>query len=730
MEGIGRDKHNGKFVHGSVGHGGRIGGRYAIGCLFVAAILIASVLAQAIIVGAPPRSANSGGGGDPRPLQEYILLPISTFFASLICTGNEYTGFLLVASPEDTGVFWTSISMLNSPYNGEAGVEHITSTNTKLMLGWFGFISESAEGVVLTRANGAIGANFILAEWTLYSIYCFHAILPIEWDTGWDTAWVTDWEPLGYKNIVFDDLMPEGTKSHEDAPNYYYRDGYYSHFFDVSYDSMRAVLDTTGASGENTIVVRGLSGEFLKMAVSARFPVSGIDLPGFASVSYQSGVQEEDKYYYSFYPDGIWWMDYLAADNMLRSFNFIDPPPPSDPPEPPPDDDDEGRPKPPDCVWVSPWNGSHFVNDNNMLSLSSTRNYSSNFSLTDNYVLRRQLVGEEGLYTLRLREFAEQRNAIDKVRLWAIYHDQSSSVTSDGDGNILSFSPMTASAFEARNSTGADILSLVSAPGDGYAYWAAEDDDYVVLSFNKGYASPVGRLMMRSQMFYPPIKKPRPIHVGDGETMQHVGDIQPRANWHIDGLDIGDYLPPSEPTFVVNITLPMGHRLDYVGFDESMEPFVDVIELPLSRAIDHSSVEITNELLTSDRDYSYLVPSENFTLEFDGGGLPSPGPGIEVDYLISLEGFYNPNTDFLPGEEGRILLEYEDGDVILTPSVADYDDYLNVTWMLDESTSAYVSDILRLDGLEPGEHSIYAFVNFATHQILLYTRFEIPDNNI
>ena len=158
-----------------------------------------------------------------------------------------------------------------------------------------------------------------------------------------------------------------------------------------------------------------------------------------------------------------------------------------------------------------------------------------------------------------------------------------------------------------------------------------------------------------------------------------------------------------------------------------MEEFIQIEELPLLRALDHYNSVITNELVATDRDYSYLSPNKNITLEFDGNNLSSPDPGETVDYLVALEGFYLPDIQLLSGEAGRIHVAHEGQDVILTPFATDYDSYVNVTWWLDNETTPYVSDVLRLEQLVSGEHHVLAFINFTSHKILLSTFFEVPD---
>lgn len=624
--------------------------------------------------------------------------------------GHSY--YDLYGHEEETTIIWTNLAAITSPYEGWSSAETSAGSYSSFTMGPAGLETKSTSGSLLTASNGAVYMKAILAEWTLFSIYCHHKYFSREFDSGRDTSWVTDWTPLGGPEYIVDKaLANQGTKSHKDIPTKFYWGGYSSHDVDLRFKAADVLYNTHGVEDPQGYMVEGVNKKYLRISVGISFGAKGVSF-GTNVLSYESGIEEYEKYEYWFNPGNQWFIDRISgSQNMLWAFYYIDPSPP---------------PPPPSCVWASTWNGSAYVDENNLLPQSQVRNYSSNLTMTDRYILQEQPAKDDGNYTIRFREFVEERDVIDRASLWAIYHGEDVDVATKPDGDVLTFTPNVASsALSAKNESSSDVLGLIASAGDNKSYEGETDDDYVNMTFAKAPYQATGWLVIRSKSLRPE-KWQVPCYIPGPGTEHHCGDIPSRSNWFYEVLNIGSEIPfTSGTSFSVKLYLRPYQHLDYVTFqNQQAEPRL-MYQIPLGQATDDNSTDVTTELTSVDKEYVYLIPGDNITAIFDGSLMPSPLHNETVDFLVQVDGFYMPAITMFDGEAGRILAEYDGENLVVMPYLYDYDGYVNVTWHWDNET--HVSDVLRIEHLAAGEYEVLVTIRFATSKILLRTQVEIPD---
>ena len=81
------------------------------------------------------------------------------------------------------------------------------------------------------------------------------------------------------------------------------------------------------------------------------------------------------------------------------------------------------------------WNGEEYVKDNNLLPKSEKVKR----DVEDYYLLHKPLVEKDGKYSLLLKEFEQEHDFFDQVRLFVVDHDPSFKIAIDPNGRILTY---------------------------------------------------------------------------------------------------------------------------------------------------------------------------------------------------------------------------------------------------------------------------------------------------
>jgi len=281
------------------------------------------------------------------------------------------------------------------------------------------------------------------------------------------------------------------------------------------------------------------------------------------------------------------------------------------------------------CPYVSTWDGTGYVTDNNLLPTSEDPNRVGD--VQDYYVLQTPLTRRNGLYSLKISEFEQEHDYLDQVRLIAVDHATDVSIAVTQDGQILTYknpNPPTS----AVDSFGNDVTPHLSAiDGD---YYQGVPGSYLEMDFGD-VDSDTAKLVMTVDC-----KCPMQVQVlnstGDWWTIETV---YPRANFATEIIDLPPYLPHAHPHLKVRLLL-INQKIDFVGLDTSPQAETTVQYGRLVSAIHSHYGNIKPMLKLSDDIYAELIPGQEIELHF---WLPPHQQGTR-DYLLFTEGHYTPFT--------------------------------------------------------------------------------------
>jgi hypothetical protein len=279
------------------------------------------------------------------------------------------------------------------------------------------------------------------------------------------------------------------------------------------------------------------------------------------------------------------------------------------------------------CPYVSTWNGTSYVLDNNLLLISPNAT-----DVTDRYVLQQALVQrEDGTYSLMLSEFESEHSYFDYVQLLAVDHAANVSVAVSPDGEILTYvdphPPLIAVDNDFNN-----VRPLLRAI-DG-EYYEGYNGSYVTLVFPRRWdATQTAKLVLRAD---PPGKESIHIQVYDKDSgWKHVATVIPRIHWSTEIVDLSQYLPDSG-SLKVRLYFTDNHKVDFVGLDVSPPAPIDVRDGQLISAVHSLAGNVTESLLYDDAIYGELVPGQNIQLAFT---LPQLIRETRT-HIIMVEGHY------------------------------------------------------------------------------------------
>jgi hypothetical protein len=291
------------------------------------------------------------------------------------------------------------------------------------------------------------------------------------------------------------------------------------------------------------------------------------------------------------------------------------------------------------CPYISVWNGTHFIIDNNLL-----RGGFSETDITDYYKLEQTpVLIDDGIYSLQLSEFEEEHNFIDQVKLLAIDHESNVNIAVSPEGRILTYTnphpPVSAITNEHKNVK--PLLSCI----DGN-YYEGYNGSYITLNFGDELdVSQGAKLVIRADMV---VKVSIHIQVQDARgDWNTVATFIPRRNWATEIIDMSGYLPDAKGNLKVRLYFTANHRIDFVGLDTSPQAKVKTEECALLSAKYTSGMEFAgNYAPRTDTTYDDIMRSDNFHAEL------TPGHRIEMnfsaptkteaarDFIFIIEGHY------------------------------------------------------------------------------------------
>jgi len=307
------------------------------------------------------------------------------------------------------------------------------------------------------------------------------------------------------------------------------------------------------------------------------------------------------------------------------------------------------------CPYISPWNGTKYKRENNLMVQSEFQSG----EVTDYYKLDTNLQQKNGQYSMKIEEFEDSEDFIDQMKLYTIDHKEGYKVGVTPEGEYITYKNSDA-PLEAYNSTGDDVLNMVKEKNDEKRLEMDEGSEIILdygdrslsrWQFNKlilrssGFSShtegsQIGILADKTSL-YVSIK-------ADSSDWKDVTVTHPRNNPH-------DYVIPLEDQitellskghdlddFKVKIRSTEDHHIDYVGLDNSAPTPVHVQEADLMETIktdsDGNKKYLNRSLTEDDNAVMHLTPGESCTVNFD---VPYQIPGFEErDFIVMTKGFY------------------------------------------------------------------------------------------
>jgi len=262
------------------------------------------------------------------------------------------------------------------------------------------------------------------------------------------------------------------------------------------------------------------------------------------------------------------------------------------------------------CPFVSAWNGTGYVQDNNILPQSETSNGTD---VTDYYTLEQSLVPKDGEYAILLSEFEREHSFIDYAQLLAVDHPANVNVGVSPYGQVLTYTHPHP-AVSAITNEGKNVKQLLSQV-DGN-YYQGYNGSYITLNFGDLDVSHGAKLVIVSDMII--IKCPIYIQTMDANgAWWTVATIYTRNHWATDVIDLKNYLPDAQDSLKVRLAFVHNDTVDFVGLDTSPQATIDIHPGQLVSAFSSADGDVTANLLYADKSYAELVPSENIQLAFN-----------------------------------------------------------------------------------------------------------------
>ncbi len=322
------------------------------------------------------------------------------------------------------------------------------------------------------------------------------------------------------------------------------------------------------------------------------------------------------------------------------------------------------------CPWVFTWNGSEYVQDNDVYS--TARGADKEF--TDYYTLNKPLVPKDGEYSLELRELTKETSYTDLVQLLAVDHASDVNIASDENGDVWTYSNPSPPV-SAVDNEGEDVLGQIATEDD--SGFKGYHGDYVVLDFGDLQIDDSAILVLRVNGFEmdgndagTPIPARPYVFI---QTQNSSGDwvtrhsFYPREDWSISAYNLADYLGSSNMVrlYVTSCLTGKYQVIDYVGLDTSAQSPVTIHTLSATSAVHSVNGDVLDEISDSDNDYAEMSPDGKMAFTF-----PVPEMAGEArDFVLVSEGYYIPaGTFYLYTWDGSDWVERYDW------SVASFDD--------------------------------------------------------
>jgi hypothetical protein len=291
------------------------------------------------------------------------------------------------------------------------------------------------------------------------------------------------------------------------------------------------------------------------------------------------------------------------------------------------------------CPYVYTWNGFSYKKDNNILPASEIDNGTDT---KDYYKLEQSLVPlfraqQTSVYSLQIREFENEHDYIDQVKLKAIDHSENVDIAVTSNGEILTYqqpnSPLT-----CTDNNGIDRSSEISTMNgnisDPNTYFQGCQDDWLLLGFGRVTAANAKLIIRDDQKCMDVCINVQMRDTNGGWWTVEV--LHPRSYWSMEAVNLTAYLPENG-SFFVRLLWTAPHRLDYVGLDTSAPAQTTVSTARPILAVHSTTGDVTAKLLYDDENCVELVNGQQITLAFI---LPNNVQGTKRDFVFYTNGYY------------------------------------------------------------------------------------------
>lgn len=292
------------------------------------------------------------------------------------------------------------------------------------------------------------------------------------------------------------------------------------------------------------------------------------------------------------------------------------------------------------CPYVYTWNGFDYVKDNNILPASET---GDGTDTRDYYGLQQPLVAQlttrrASIYSVQVREFENEHDYIDQVKLIAVDHSQDISIAVTSEGEILTYQE-PASPASCVDHTGIDrsreIGLMDGDVSDPTTYFQGNEGDWLLMNFGRVTAANAKLILRDDQKCSNDfcINVQVPYTNGGWDTVEV---LNPRDYWAIEAVNLTAYVPANDD-LVVRLLWTASHKLDYVGLDTSPQSQSTVNTVLPILALHSQLGNVTSKLLCDDEESVELVKGQYVTLAFR---LANNEQGTARDFIFFSNGYY------------------------------------------------------------------------------------------
>jgi len=275
----------------------------------------------------------------------------------------------------------------------------------------------------------------------------------------------------------------------------------------------------------------------------------------------------------------------------------------------------------PGCPFLYTYNGSGFIEDNNILAGSGQGEV-----VEDWYKLREKPPKDGNRYRLEIREENNEHSFFDRVRLIAIDHPDSVEIFATPDSRIISISSMIASQ-SVTGENGMDYTSNLLYVDSTYV----EADEVEKITTKFGEADGGDYIILA-----PP--QPKPILIiekADASGFEPVGSIRGRENPSYEVLPL-TISSPEDVSLMFTFT-DISQRLDYIRLGKKNNAPYHIKPCPLLSAVHSNIGSVKQKLLIDDENYAELLLGDSITLEF---AVVDIEPGWVRDFVFVSNGYY------------------------------------------------------------------------------------------